>query len=224
MPSGEPRSAQRQARNEAFERVKKQFGFAQLEMENYARGCAAGSVWIKEHLPGHCIQTTAKRAFKAVERYMLRMGGRPHFKSHRKFNSFEGKEAKSTIIWRNGAVRLAGMVIPAIVDPSDAWQRAALAAATKYCRVIRREIRGTVRWSVQLVQDGETPMRRETRAGVVGLDIGPGTIAVVGVEQGEAWHEEICPTIRHPWNALRCVEVRRARHGSVAAGRQPGML
>jgi hypothetical protein len=206
MPKGEPRSPQRKARREAFERVKKQFDFSKSAMEDFARECAAGSIWIKEHLPGHCVQTTATRAFKTVERYMLRIGGRPHFKCYRKFNSFEAKEAKSTIIWRDGSVHFAGMVIAAILDPADAWQAEALKAATKYCRIMRREIHGTVRWSVQLVQQGKTPMRRETRPGIVGLDIGPGTIAVVGVEQGEAFLEELCPNIRHPWNALRRVE------------------
>jgi len=115
MPKGK-------ARSEAFERVRRQFGFTKSGMEVFARECAAGSVWIKAHLPGHCIQTAATRAFKAVERHMLKIGGRPHVKAYRDFNSFEGKEAKSTIIWRDGAVRFAGMVIPAIVDPEDAWQ------------------------------------------------------------------------------------------------------
>jgi hypothetical protein len=37
-------------------------------------------------------------------------------------HSFESKEAKSTIIWRDGAVRIAGRVIPAIFDPANVWQ------------------------------------------------------------------------------------------------------
>jgi putative transposase len=133
----------------------------------------------------------------------LKIGGRPHFKGHRFFNSFEGKEAKSTIIWRDNTVRFAGMVLAAILDPADAWQAEALKAPNKYCRIIRREIRGSVRWYVQLVQEGFTPMRRETRDGVVGLDIGPGTVAIVGVEQGEAIHADLCPGIVHPWKAVR---------------------
>jgi hypothetical protein len=160
MPKGK-------ARSDAFERVRKQFGFTKSCMEVFARECAAGSVWIKAHLPGHCIQTAATRAFKAVERHMLKIGGRPHFKAYRDFNSFEGKESKSTIIWRDGAVRFAGLVIPAILDPEDAWQAEALKAPNKYCRIIRRTIRGEVRWYLQLVQEGLTPLRRETRPGII---------------------------------------------------------
>jgi hypothetical protein len=199
MPKGK-------AKSEAFERMRAQFGFTKTAMEVFARECAAGSVWIKAHLPGHCTQTAAVRAFKTVERYMLKVGGRPHFKAYRNVNSFEAKEAKSTIIWRDGSVRFAGMALPAILDPADPWQAEALTAPNKYCRIIRRTIRGEIHWYVQLVQEGLTPLRRETRSGVVGLDIGPGTIAAVGVDQGEAWHEELCPTIFHPWKELRRIE------------------
>jgi putative transposase len=203
MPRGEPKSPQRKARNQAFERVKEQFDFTKSAMEDFARECAAGSIWIKKHLPGHCTQTAATRAFKSIERHMRRIGGRPHFKAYRDFNSFEGKEAKSTIIWRDGAVRFAEMVLPALLDPSDAWQVEALKAPNKYCRIIRRELRGTVCWYVQLVQKGFTPMRRETRPGVLGLDIGPGTVAVVGVDQGAAIPADLCPGVVHPWKAVR---------------------
>jgi hypothetical protein len=41
------------------------------------------------------------------------------------------------------------MVIPAILDPANAWQSETLKSPTKYCRVIRRQIRGRCRWYVQ---------------------------------------------------------------------------
>jgi hypothetical protein len=57
-------------------------------------------------------------------------------------------------IWRDGCVRLAGLVIAAILDPANAWQSETLKSPTKYCRVIRRQIRGRCRWHVELVQEG----------------------------------------------------------------------
>ncbi len=44
----------------------------------------------------------------------------------------DSKEASSTIIWRDGAVQIAGRVIPAILDPAGAWQSDTLKAKTKY--------------------------------------------------------------------------------------------
>jgi hypothetical protein len=43
------------------------------------------------------------------------------------------------------------------------------------------------------------------------FDIGPGTVAAVGVDQGEALFEEICPTVLHPWKELRRIERKMDR-------------
>jgi hypothetical protein len=125
--------------------------------------------WIRDHLAGHVAHTAATRAFNAILQYAFGKRGRPQFRRRDRYNSFESKEAKSTIIWRDGAVRTAGRVILPILDPASAWQSEALKAKTKYCRIIRRDIRGRGRWYVQLVQEGLTPPRRETKRGVVGL-------------------------------------------------------
>jgi putative transposase len=164
-------------------------------------GINAGS---GDHLPGHIAQTAARRAFNAILHYAFGKRGRPKFRRRDRYNSFESKEAKSTIIWRDGAVRVAGRVIPAILDPANAWQSEALKAKTKYCRIIRRDIRGRARWYVQLVQEGLTPLLRETKRGVVGLDIGPSTIAAV--VHTEAIFEQFCPSVIQPWEQLRRIE------------------
>jgi hypothetical protein len=44
----------------------------------------------------------------------------------------DSKEARSTLIWRDGAVRIAGRVIPAILDPAGAWRSDTLKTKTKY--------------------------------------------------------------------------------------------
>jgi putative transposase len=115
---------------------------------------AARNCWIKDHLPGHVAQTAATRAFNALLQYAFGKRGRPRFKRRNMYDSIEGKEVKSTIIWRDGCVRLAGMVIAAILDPANAWQSETLRSPTKYCRIIRRQIRGRRSCYVQLVQEG----------------------------------------------------------------------
>jgi putative transposase len=159
---------------------------------------------IRDHLPGHVAQTAATRAFNAILQYAFGKRGRPKFRHRDRYNSFESKEARSTIIWRDGAVRIAGRVIPAILDLASAWQSEALKAKTKYCRIIRRDIRGRERWYVQLVQEGLTPLRRETKRGVVGPNIGPSTIAVVA--HTEAIFEQFRPSVIQPWGELRRIE------------------
>ena len=63
----------------------------------------------------------------------------------------------------------------------DAGNAEALKAKTKYCRLVWRMEKGRRRWFVQLVQEGEPPQKYAFKAcgQVVGLDIGPSTIAIV---------------------------------------------
>jgi putative transposase len=96
------------------------------------------------------------------------------------------------------------MVIAALLDPANAWQSETLKSPTKDCRVIRRQIRGRCRWYVQLVQEDVSPHRRETKPGVVGLDIGHSNIAAVG--RSDAIFEQFCPSVVQPWKELRRIE------------------
>jgi putative transposase len=92
-------------------------------------GRAVITAGFNDHLPGHVAQTAATRAFNAVLQYALGKRGRPRFKRRDMYDSIEGKEVKSTIIWQDGCVRFAGMMIPAILDPADAWQSETLKIA-----------------------------------------------------------------------------------------------
>jgi hypothetical protein len=173
-------------------------------LQAYAQQCR-DACWIKDHLGGHDTQTTSLRAFRAVEQHMLGKRGRPRLATE--FNTIEGKEARSTIVFRDEVIIYAGLVLPTVIN--DEWQREALEAKTKYCRIVRRRIRGRVRWYVQLVQAGAPPMRRVVGKDVVGLDIGPSTIAAVGSE--EAIFEQFCPTVTQPWAEQRRVARAMAR-------------
>jgi putative transposase len=203
IPRGASRSPERKARAEEFRRLWEEFGLTAGSLQKFAQTCR-GSRWIKDHLPGPACQTAATRAFHAVLQYGFGKRGRLRFKCRERHNSFEGKEAKSTIIWRDGAVRLCGVVVPAILNPANTWQTEALKAKAKYCRIIRREIRGRYPSYVQLIQKGLTPLVRETKRGVVGLDIGPGNIGAVA--QTEAVFEQFRPSAIQPWEELRHIE------------------
>ena len=134
--------------------------------------------------------------------------GRPRFKSLNRLNSIEGK-ADAVIRYRAEpvpAVHYSGLVLPLMLDPKDKrdWQREALAARTKYVRIIRREIKGRVRWFCQLVQEGLPPATHTTKDGTVGLDIGPSSIAAVSSD--DAILEQLCPSVVEPWNDCRRIQ------------------
>jgi putative transposase len=185
-----------QSRAKSRKEICAEYGFRATAIQQYAQQCR-DACWIKVHLGGHDTQPTSLRAFRAVEQYAFGRHGRP--RPAVELNTIEGKEAKSTIVFRDNNIFYGGLRLPAVIR--DARQREALKARTKYCRIVRRRIRGRARWYVQLVQAGVSPARRAVGQGVVGLDIGPSTIAAVG--ETEAVFERFCPTVAQPWAEQR---------------------
>jgi hypothetical protein len=191
-------------RTELFQQALARFEFCASSLQKYAERCRDGC-WIGDHLGSHDTQTTSLRAFRAVQQYALGKRGRPRFKGRNRLHSIEGKE-DAVIRFRTEpapAVHWNGLVSRLCLDPKDkpGWQRHALACRTKYVRVLHREIKGRTRWFTLLVQEGAAPQVRETADGVVGLDLGPSTIAAVLAF--DAILERLCPTVEQPWRDLR---------------------
>jgi len=194
-------------RRDLIKRTIERFNFTAYSIQKYAEQCR-DSCWIGNHLGSHDTQTLSLRAFSAVQMYAFGKGGRPRFKRHRGINSIEGK-GDTVIRYRSEpvkAIHWAGLVLPLILDKKDKkeWQKQALSSKTKYVRVVRRKIKGNDRWYCQLVQEGAVPKVRETKDDVVGLDIGPSTIAAVSGE--DAILEQFCPSIEHPWKEIRRIQ------------------
>lgn len=63
----------------------------------------------------------------------------------------------------------------------------ALACRTKYVRLVKRTVKGQTAWYAQLVQEGKPYQKQKNLIGkaVVGLDMGPSTIAIVGNRQAK---------------------------------------
>ena len=174
----------RKDRSAAFRRVADRHGFTQHAIQKYSTEMRDRS-WIGHHMGGHDTQTTSLRAFRAVADWVYKGRGRPRFKPGAQFSSVEGKQ-NSTIGYRNGAVVWAGLKLPLLRKARDHgnWERDCLerdrqAIRTKYVRIVRRKLRGRMRYYAQLVQEGQVPKRNLVVAedGVGGLDFGPSVVA-----------------------------------------------
>jgi putative transposase len=192
----------------AFTAVREKFEFNSSSIQKFGEKCRNGC-WIGDHLGSHDTQTTTLRAFRAVEQYAFGRRGRPRFK---RFNELESIEGKGDAVIRCKAdpipaVHYRGLVIPLVLDPNDknGWQQEALTPRVKYTRILRREVRGKTLWYAQIVMEGLPPTKgRVVGEGVVGLDIGPSTIASFSLEQAKL--EPFCPTVTQPWKELRRIE------------------
>jgi putative transposase len=195
-------------RSEAFQAAADRFAFNAGSLQKFAEQCR-DACWIGEHLGSHDAQTAGLRAFRAVRQYGFGKRGRPRFKPFEGLDSIEGK-GQAVIRYKpqpTPAVHYRGLVLPLVLDLRDpgGWQKAALGSRVKYVRILRREIRGKVRWYTQLILEGAPPAKgRVAPHGAVGLDVGPSSVAVVGAK--EAFLEPLCPTIVQPWQEIRRLE------------------
>ena len=190
-------------RTDAFRRLDEKFGFREYDLHAVATH-VKNACHIGDHLDAHVAQKVASRAFAAVREYAFGKRGCPRFKGRRGLHSLEGKSNATGIRWRDGAVHWMELVLPAILDSRDKWgvEAHALACRVKYVRIVRRLLRGRVRYYAQLVLEG-TPLRKAKHIvkRVVGLDLGPSIIAAVG--ENTAFLEAFCPTVERDERAIK---------------------
>lgn len=185
-------------RNAAFWAVSQRYGFQEFDLHAYAK--QFGHSWLGEHLDSNTVQKLATRAFLATQQYAFGKRGRPRFKGKGWYDCVEGKSNASGILWRERTVRWLGLELPAIVDEHDEVIAHGLNSRVKFVRILRRKLNGRNRFYAQLVCEGH-PYRKPKNAigqGVVGLDIGPSTIAVVSGQSAtlERFCDELQPRQR----------------------------
>jgi hypothetical protein len=97
-------------------------------------------------------------------------------------------------------------VLPALLDKHDLVLAHGLACPVKYVRLVRRKLGLRNRFYAQLVCEG-VPYQKPQHTlgqGIVGLDLGPSTIAVVAEQ--EALLQSFCPEVIPNWRHLRRLE------------------
>jgi len=175
-PPGEKKSA-------LFREALKLYHFSEYELHGYVKDLAKES-WLKEHVDSTVAQKIASRAFQSTNEYRVGNRGKPRFKTIRQFSSVEGKSNVAGIRFKNGSIYWMGMVLKLIYDPCDEVEKHALHHKTKYVRLVRRIVREKVRYFAQLVLEGKPLIKKKHRVGtaIVGLDIGPSTLAAMSEE------------------------------------------
>ena len=162
--------------------------------------------WLGEHLDSHTIQKLASRAYGAANRLLVGRAKRVRFKGRHQLDSVEGKTNANGIRWVNTRVEWTGLVVPALLNPKDRVVAHGLSCPVKYVRLVRRKLGLRNRFYAQLVCEG-VPYHKPQHPlgqGIVGLDLGPSTIAVVAEQ--EALLQPFCPEVDPNWQRLRRLE------------------
>jgi transposase len=197
----------------AIPRTRKQYGFAEYALHDYAKG--ARWSWIADHVDSTMAQTLASRAYQAASRVCLGQAKQVRFRSKgRDMGSVEGKRNdtgmrfvlqqaeegnEGCLLWSEDRIR-------ALIDWNDPVVAYGLRQRIKYVRLVRRKASSPRaqgadgegnRYFVQLIVEGTPYQKPKNQPGndTLGLDIGPSTLAVVPRE-GQAHLVEFCEELR----------------------------
>lgn len=196
----------KKTRGKEFQRLSKEAGFTPAAIITFARTCKNEAGW-KERLGSNVTQRIAEQVFAAMQQTSFGKRGRPRFKgASRPLHSLEATTNTANIIWKpeTGCIEFGSLTLPARLTSKtqDPYLHQALTGRTKYCRVLWRNVNGARRWFVQLMQEGIPPVKHAVAEdAVVGLDIGPSTIAIVG--ENSASLVKFCDTVIQPWKETR---------------------
>jgi hypothetical protein len=209
----------KQERKEAFSRLRQAYGFSEYALYGFAK--EANCAWIADHIDALMAQALAVRAYQAANRVCLGQAKNVRFKSKgRGLDSVENKWNKSGMRFvldpnagDGGFLLWNEEVLPARIDWRDAVVRHGLRHPIKYARLVRRKASSPkaqgadsegYRYYVQLLLEGYSYHKPKHAVGmdVVGLDVGPSTIAIVP-QQGEAQLLPFCEELRPDARAKR---------------------
>lgn len=209
MPRGNKGSQAAKARARAFRQANAAVEFHEYDLHAYA--AQFNHAWTGEHLDINTIQKLATRAFKATQQYAFGRRGRPRFKGRNQMDSVEGKSDASGIRWRDGCVEWLGLKLEAIINPDDPVIAHGLNSRVKFSRIVRRKLNGRNRFYVQLVCEGRPYRKPKNKIGkgVVGLDLGPSTIAAVASD--DAFLEQFCAELTPRRREIRRLQRRLDR-------------
>ncbi|WML28105.1 transposase [Neobacillus sp. OS1-33] len=177
-----------------FKHLNATFSFTDYSIQSFGTKTKNASKFIAGHLGTHICQKLATRAFKAVQKFAFKKAKKVRFKRKGEFVSLEGKNNKTFLTYSNGYVYIGKTLsLKCLIDPKDQWMQHALKHRIKYCRIIKKEVKGKNRFYVQLILEGHPHRKYELGKEEIGLDIGPSTIAIVG--ESHAILKEFCEEV-----------------------------
>jgi len=171
-------------KKELFIEAETKYGFREYAISKFAT-----MLMINEYsdLGSHIKIKLVIRAFNAVNK--LRVGNAKHvnFIKYGEMYSIEGANNRQGIKYRDGNIVFNKLKIPIIIENNDLYAQKAIQDRVKYCRVIKKNIKGKYHYYLQLILEGVPPLKynKETgeirnyiNEGKVGIDIGTQTIAI----------------------------------------------
>jgi hypothetical protein len=186
------KEAKSKKRDKRLEDIRLAYGFSEYNLHDFVKSVQKK---FKENIGSLEAQKLATRALQSVEKLHYGKAKRISFKAFGDDISVENKSNTTGLRYHDGHI-LWGvrptkntpkpnhwLCMSLVPKSNDEYAQLALRDKTKYVRLLKREVRGKVRYFVQLIQEGYPPTKHHRKLANddtkrVGIDIGPSTIAI----------------------------------------------
>ena len=164
----------------AFALANKAYNYSEYDLHAFAT--IARRSWIGEHIDSNTAQKLATRAFNASQKVAFAITKKVRFKGKNQLDSLEGKANTTGIRWHQQSLVWGKLKLQPLLKGNDPVILHGLSSRIKYVRLVRRRLNNKTRYYAQLICEGQpfTKPKNQIGSGVVGLDMGPSTIAIVG--------------------------------------------
>lgn len=160
--------------------LEKEYQFTENDIQKYAK---VPREFIEKILNSAIAQNIASTAFDAVKKIQYRKAKKVKFKKKGEI-SLEGKNNSTGFIFDIRTMKLKlGKKLFCNLETIDERQKNCFKNRIKFCRVLKRYIRGKKRYFLQIVFEGMPEPDFQLGEGEVGLDIGTSTVAINSDEE-----------------------------------------
>ena len=162
-------------RNKKFNELNKEYDLTEYSFHAYVKPIQKH---FKDNIDSFTTQKIATRCFSAFQKLMLHQSNRVYFKKYGEMNSIEGKSNKTGIRFKENKLIWNGLVVDILINKNDEYAQLSLLNEIKYCRIVRKFIRGKYKYCIQLILEGVPPLKYNKETGKVKNSIGEGNVGI----------------------------------------------
>ena len=195
-----------------FDKLNIEYQITKNDLQKLAKDIK-NKCYMKDHLDSVSIQKLSDRIFDTYTKWIYKKGGKPRFKSWKNgIRSMEGK-SNTCLAFKNNIFSWNGIKSEIILQKNDKYgvQEHALNSKVKYCRIVRKIIKGKQKFYLQLILEGLPKLKSNQifDNGRNGIDIGVSTIASVGKEK--ALLTPFCQELNDIEKNIKNIQRKKAR-------------
>lgn len=132
----------------------------------------------RSNIDSNMAPAIAQDVWRAFQKFLYGNGKVLRYKRAGEVNVLSGQRSRSSIRWYGDRIWFNGLTIPVKIAADNQYEQEMLSRRIKFCRVMRRWIKGRYQYYVQLVLEGIPALKRDKDTGKIRNPLGTGRVGL----------------------------------------------